>query len=67
MNILVAGEGARAFAVAKAVGKSGGVAFLLPEIAAEGFYLTLECNPSDPLSVAEAAEREHRAAHLLTA
>ena len=66
MNILVAGEGARAFAVAKAVGKSGGVAFLLPEIAAEGFYLTLECNPSDPLSVAEAAEREQISLAVIT-
>lgn len=58
MNILVAGEGARAFAVAKAVGKSDGTAFLLPEVAAEGYYLTLSCNPSDPLSVADAAEKE---------
>lgn len=57
MKILVAGAGTRAFAVAKSVEKYGGTAYLLPEIAAEGYFRTLACDPSEPESVAAAAEK----------
>lgn len=56
MKILVAGEGTRAFAVAKSVSRYGHEPYLIRGLSAKGFFRSLDCDPRDVTSVADAAE-----------